>query len=70
MYQVKVSILIDHLSKVVVNLQKVLSFFIEDDWLQLFHNLTGKGDQIKVKDVKLDKILNINKALSPVKGFN
>ena len=27
-------------SKVVVNFQKVLSFFIEDDWLQLFHNLT------------------------------
>ena len=27
-------------SKVVVDLQKVLSFFIENDWLKLFHKLT------------------------------
>ena len=33
-------------------------------------SIISKGDQIKVNDVKLDKILNINKALSPVKGFN
>ena len=29
-------------SKIVVNLQKVLSFFIEDDWLKFFHKLTTK----------------------------
>ena len=27
-------------SKVVVDLQKVLSFFIENDWQKLFHKLT------------------------------
>ena len=27
-------------SKAVVDLQRVLSFFIENDWLKLFHTLT------------------------------
>ena len=30
----------------------------------------SKEDQIKVKNVKLDKIVDINKALSSVKGSN
>ena len=41
-------------SKVVVDLQRVLSFFIEDVWLKLFHELTtgvtgNSEDKLKIQ---------------------
>ena len=33
----------------------------------LVHEVRHAGDQLRVKNVKLDKILNINKALSSAK---